>query len=260
MKGALNDRFLLALLSILLLAVLVFGYFILEDHSTGFAYGQNLTEQQKTKAISIAMNDSFVKNEMENIAGSRDVEYYIKDVKPSSFYETGPNLTRTRVLPVVEIVIGNENASGTNVLAFVDLKEKRVVYIGFVKRVDKKGREPMITFENKSIINTGYNYNQNLTEEQKAEALRIALDDKRVQDELSGKEYSLNDIWISQIGESGLGYSYVEVYPSVSFMVGKVYQPGYMVDVKVDINKGKVIDILTHFRTPVPLEYLGNTS
>lgn len=261
MKGALNDRFLLALLSVLLLAVLAFGYFLLEDRGSDFALGQALTKQQKTEVIGIAMNDSFVNNELRNAASVLYSTYYFKDViGPAQFYETGPGLNRSRILPAVKFIIGDENMPGQNVLAFVDLKEKRVVHIGYVQRADKYGKLPIQTFENKSIVNTGYSYEQNLTDEQKADAVKIALDDKRVQDQLNGTNYSLNGIGMTQSGWSGPGYDYMEIYPSVSFMVGKVYEPGYMVMVLIDLNNKKVVNVMTHFRTPVPRELVENTS
>jgi len=138
MKGALSDRFLLALLSILLLAVLVFEYFLLEDRGTDFALGQALTEQQKTEAISIAMIDSFVNNELKNAASVLDSTYHFKDVVgPAQFYETGPGINRSRILPAVEMVIGYEGAKGTNILAFVDLSQV-------------KGRDTRINYETKN--------------------------------------------------------------------------------------------------------------
>jgi hypothetical protein len=64
MKGSLNDRFLQATTSLVVLIVLVFGYFILENHETSFVAGQILTEQQKAKAIKIALDNSTVQEKM----------------------------------------------------------------------------------------------------------------------------------------------------------------------------------------------------
>lgn len=122
MKGALNDRFLLAVLSLMLLAVITFGYFILEDQGADFAPGQDLTEQQKTEAISIAMNDPVLKNELSNAAYISNVSYHVKGViDPAPAYEEEPSGRRLRQLPAVEVILGDENSSGQNIYVFVDL-------------------------------------------------------------------------------------------------------------------------------------------
>jgi len=53
-KGALGDRFLQVLLTILVIFSLIFGYFIFKEGSQNLYFNQAMTEDQKSRAISIA--------------------------------------------------------------------------------------------------------------------------------------------------------------------------------------------------------------
>ncbi len=183
MKGLLIDRSLLALLSIFLLASIIFAYFIFEATDMNLVLGQNLTDQQKAKAINIAMNDPIVKDEAASRAGYGG-SYHVKDViNPISFNAVGPDAKRYRALPAVEIVLGDESLKGMNMLAFVDLRLGRVAYIGYTKRADKYDQVPQWENPNISIAQTNYVPGQVLTGEQREKAIKIALDNKTVQDE-----------------------------------------------------------------------------
>ncbi len=252
MRGALNDKFLLALLGVLLLAVLAFGYIILE--------GPSLMKEQKAKAIVIAMNDLYVREQVVNILSHENLDYQafkyrFNEVVPARFHETGPGIDRYRTLLTVKIIVGLEGSPGTNVIAFVDLEENRVAYVGFEKRGDVNNDLPMESFKNTSIVNTGYNFSLNLTEEQKADMVKIALAGKGIQEDLRRRNYSVNRIGMRELRRSGPGYDYVEIYPAVDFMVdkvneppgSKVSEPGYLVSMAVDLNKGKVVDVTTYF-------------
>ena len=141
MKGTLNDRFLLAVLSLLVLVVLVFGYFILEDHDTSFVAGQILTEQQKAKAI------------------------------------------------------------------------------------------------------------------------KIALDNNTVQEKMMGKNYSVDSVTVGNVGWYDGDDYHTGAYPLVQFTEGtSMYEPDFLIDVAVDIDQGKVLQIMVLVRTPVLRDTTGNTS
>ncbi len=166
MKGVLIDRSLLALLSIFLLASIIFGYFIFEDSDISLTFGQNLTDYQKARAIDIAMSDPLVTGNAESIAGNGS--YHVTGVlNPMPFNETGPDARKYRALPAVEIVLGDESMKGTNMLAFVDMTLGRVAYIGYIKRADMYDQVPPENYSNISIAQTNYVLGQVLTGDQR---------------------------------------------------------------------------------------------
>lgn len=124
----------------------------------------------------------------------------------------------------------------------------------YVKRADKNNSVPPGTYFNLSIVDTGYTFGQNLTEEQKADVVRIALNNKSVQDMLNGTTYFQNgDVRVSYSSERGPDEPVLHVltYPYVDFETGTFYEGGRSIDVSVDVNKGKVIRVMSFMRTPI---------
>jgi len=252
MRGALSDRFLLASLSILLVASLAFGYFIFEDSGIGLAFGQELTGRQKARAIDIAMSDLIVKQEIGSRATNNS--YHVIDVlSPSTVQVTGPDLNRNRTLPAVEIALGDEKLKGFNMLVFVDLSGSRVAYIGYTKRPDIYDQVPQENYTNISIAETSYILGDILTGEQRTKAIEIAVDDKTVQEKMGGRNYTVEgDVIVSNLGRYNGDNFYVGAYPFIIFTEGtSIYEPDFIVYVTVDLDKSKVLNSMVVVRTPV---------
>jgi hypothetical protein len=260
---------LLSSVSLFLVASLLFGYFIYEDSGIGFAFGFPLSGPAKSRAIAIAMNDSWVQGEIYSICtfnnpdpGPPKLIYHVKDVlNPSTFHEVGRKFDRNHTLPAVEIVVGNESEKGTNILAFVDLVQNRVAYIGHVKRADAYGQVPPEDYFNLSLPWTGYREDEILSEQQKAKVVRLALEDKAVQEQMGGRYYTVDgDVAVKSGGVRRGDSSYVGAYPHVTFTQGTpLNQPDFMVFVIVDVDRNKVIQSMVGVRTPV-FDMPGNTS
>jgi hypothetical protein len=254
MKRALGDMFLMATISVLLIASIIFGYFIFEDSAISLSFGQPLTERQKEKAIAIVLGDPLVSQEAEHMANWANGTYHVKDVlSPSPFHEVGPGIDRNRSLPAVEIVVGNEADMGTNILAFVDLAKNRVAYIGYVKRADAYGQLPPESHTNISIAETDYTVGKVLTGEQREKVVRIARENKAVQEKMRGKNYSVDgDVMVSYISFYKDDNLYVGAYPMVRFTEGtSMYEPDFLIDVVLDADRGEVLNSWVLVRTPV---------
>lgn len=255
MKRALGDKFLLVSISVLVLASILFGYFVFQDSGIGPAFGLPLTERQKERATGIAMSDPIVMNEVLSLASRANDTYYVRGVlEPRPFHELGPDLDRNRSLPVVEIVVGNENEKGTNVLAYVDLGQARVVNIGFPKHADAYADMPHVDDRpDMSIAETGYHAGEILTGEQRDKVVRIARENKDVQEKMRGKNYSVDgDVMVSYVSFYKDDNLYVGAYPMVRFTEGtSMYEPDFLVDVVVDADRGEVLNSWVLVRTPV---------
>jgi hypothetical protein len=182
-----------------------------------------LTEQQKTKAISLAQNDTVVDYKINEL--DRDPhggfgnftkysERQVKDVVMSSFTDTAPGGNNaTRVMPAVVFAVGNGSLDGVNVHAFVDLENERVAYVGYVYRPGPaNGKfnysasdggmrayfrlDSFYEFFNATILDTGYLYHINQSEQEmlRPEIINITLDDPGVKDKLEGHSYYVKGI------------------------------------------------------------------
>jgi hypothetical protein len=254
LKEALDDRFLQVSVIIFLIASVLFSYYVYEYSAIGLAFGQPLTDQQKTRAIAIALDNPIVRSEVWNIVPWPNGTYHIKGVLPSAtFREVGPNIDRNRTLPAVEFVSGNESEKGQNVLAFVDLLQNRVAYVGHTKRADAYGQVPPEDYFNTSIAWTGYHDGQVLSDEQKAKAVRLALEDKAVQELMGGRSYSvMGDVIVTYCGVYKDNKSYTGAYPYVRFTQGTpMNQADAQVFVVVDIDRDEVIQSMVGVRTPI---------
>lgn len=269
LKEALSDRFLQVSVIIFLIASILFSYYIYDYGAFGLAFGLPLSEPAKSRAIAIAMNDSWVQSEIYSIStfnnpypGPPTLIYHVKDVlNTSPFHEVGRKFDRNCTLPAVEIVVGNESEKGTNILAFVDLVQNRVAYIGHVKRADAYGQVPPEDYFNLSIAWTGYREDEILSEEQKAKVVQLALEDKAVQEQMGGRYYTVDgDVAVKSGGVWRGDGSYVGAYPHVTFTQGTpLNQPDFQVFVIVDVDRNKVIQSMVGVRTPV-FDMPGNTS
>jgi len=108
---------------ILLFVVLVTGYYFLNVQKAHekFTLGQNLTEEQKQEAISIALKDSKVKSEIGNN------KYNITGVEVLGIGTESSNIT---YYPTVMIRLGDDPSFGRGIFAYVDLYNRTVADIG----------------------------------------------------------------------------------------------------------------------------------
>ncbi|MDD2665993.1 MAG: hypothetical protein PHD13_00565 [Methanocellales archaeon] len=94
---------------------------------------------------------------------------------------------------------------------------------------------------------------EQLTEEEKAKVISIALDDPRVREEIGDKEYELGDVvlyWHEQVyKEEKTSW----VYPCLHIYTGGKEQPGVTLVVLVDLEEERVISIGHNYRrVPLP--------
>lgn len=263
-KEALGDRFLLSSVGLFLVASLLFGYFIYEDSAIGLAFGQPLTDKQKSRAIAIALGNPLVMSDIQSLVlwPNGNGTYLVKGVlPPSPVLEIGPNGERNRSLPAVVFVAGNESEKGQNLLVFVDLLQDRVVYIKHAKRADLYGQEPPENYFDVSIAWTGHHDGENLTTGQKAKAVRLAREDKTVKEQMGGRNYSVDgDVIVTNCGVHRNNRSYIGAYPYVRFTQGTpMDQADFQVFVVVDVDRNKVLASMVGVRTPV-IDWPGNTS
>jgi len=265
-KEAIGDRFLLVSLTIFLLASVLFAYFLYEDSGINLAFGQPLTDRQKARAIDIAMANPIVINEGGHYAYTITGPYHVKDVlPPRPFHEVGPGIDRVRSLPAVEVVAGNESEPGFNILAFVDRGRGRVAHIGYMKRADASGRLPQVDYDNISLAETGYRAGDILAGEQRDKVIRIAMQNKAVQEKMRGMHSNASYRVVGNVSVSYRNFFknnslYVSAYPVVQFgEEASIYVPSLTIYVTVDPDRGKVLDSMVAVNTPV-LERPGNAS
>jgi hypothetical protein len=259
MKSELGDKFLLASLSLFIIASLIFSYFIYDESPISLTLGLSLSEHEKSHAIAIALADPNVMGEVQHIVPWPYGTYHVNGVlPPSTFHEVGPRIDRNRTLPAVEIVSGNESEMGQNILVFIDLVENRVAYIGHTKRADASGQVPPEDYFNVSIVWTGYRDGQILSEEQKTEAIRLAREDKAVLERMHGLNYSVSgDVTVAYVGLPKYDDTrdiFIGAYPYIVFTQGTpMDQPDFQVFAVVDVDRNKVIHSGGWMRTPVIL-------
>lgn len=107
---------------------------------------------------------------------------------------------------------------------------------------------------------TNFVAGQTLTEQQKAKAIRIALDNSTVQEMMAGKNYSVDSVSVTDVGTYDGDDYHVGAYPTIQFTEGtSIYEPDFLIDASVDMDKSKVVQIIVLVRTPV-MRDTGNNS
>ena len=182
---------------------------------------QVLTEEEKSKAIELAINDPEVKKWL-------DEGYEIYEVIPLS----------------------SENESGGMCMVYVLTQKQKLPWVlGItlgvpVDLVRKESQGGCINFELKLA---------SLTENQKEEVLRIALADPEVLEMIGDEEYEIQNVGIDYWESSHKGKSSFHAYPAVSINVNPDPNlPGIFAIVYVDLESEEVIEIFTNPRKSLP--------
>ena len=182
---------------------------------------QTLTEEEKSKAIELAINDPEVKKWL-------DEGYEIYGV----------------------ISLSAENESGGMCMVYVLTQKQKLPWVwGItlgvpVDLVRKEAQGGCINFDLKLA---------SLTENQKEDALRIALADPEVLEIIGNKEYEIQDVRVEYWEGSHKGKSSFHAYPAVSMNVNPDPKlPGIFAIVYVDLENGEVIKIFTNPRKSLP--------
>lgn len=204
----------------------------------------SLTWDQQLNIYNTAIQDPDVRERMVRTAwrnteqvGDRlvtNTSYMMGEVGYMRFHETGPGYERDRVLPAAEIIPGNASQAGINLIAFVDPDKKKVAYIGFIPR---PGIPPAsgVTFtsidggldeyeppwdshryyNNVTIVDTGYQKDMNLSQDQKDQALKLALANATVQGYIGSYQAVPGDFSVYSY-EAVYPYHYVIAYPMLT--------------------------------------------
>ena len=110
----------IALLGICLLILVIGLYF-------GYAGQENakqLTEEEKARVITIALEDQGVREEIG------DKEYELGDVDLCWLEQVYKEEKTSGTYPCLHIYIGGKEQTGITLVVFVDLKEERVIHTG----------------------------------------------------------------------------------------------------------------------------------
>ncbi len=193
----------------------------------------SLTWDQQLSIYNTAIQDPYVRDRMVKTAWRNTeqigdqlvtkLDYIMGEVGYMRFHEAGPGYERDRVLPAAEIIPGNASQAGVNLIAFVDPDQKRVAYIGFVPRpgiapapgvtftsVDAGLEEYEPTwgtsryYNNVTVVDTGFKKDMSLSQDQKDQALRLALANATVQGYVGSHQAVPGNFSV---------YSYEAVYP-----------------------------------------------
>lgn len=253
-----SDKTLIVLILVLFISFIIFAVALFEssDHSSSesgsrFYFRENLSEQQKALVLGIAMNDTILSSELEGTSaaitrgtmGELIGQYRVEGISVARYDDADVHVSG--ILPAVTFIAGNMSQEGPTLEAFVDPDAGRVAYIRETWR-PVNGNPYNIHLINVSIVNTGYKFNDNLTEEEQTRALAIALANESVQGYLRGANYTLNGVGMAEFGNLN-GYSTADyVYPSVTFYV----PPARMIDAYVDIKNDRVIGVIEFPVTP----------
>ncbi len=245
MPGILKDRFIVTLLLIIVAALCacLFFYAWQLSGSTHVAATPSPVPADNSdgQAISIAMNDTAVAGKLQeawytmgmatNGDAGDSVPFNIGGVVMSSFH--GADID-SPAMPAVEVDVGDSSDAGINIYAFVDLQKDRVAYIGFAPRPgnNANGMEYSTTdhglavysasmdstsyLYNVTIVDTGYSGSANLTDQNKADIVHIALENGTISGRLDGRKY---DTSVMMAGQED-SYHIIS-YPVVRFTVYK---------------------------------------
>ena len=189
---------------------------------------QVLTEEEKSEAIELAINDPEVKKWL-------DEGYEIYGV----------------------ISLSAENESGGMCMVYVLTQKQKLPWVlGItlgvpVDLVKKEAQGGCINFDMKLA---------SLTENQKEEVLRIALADSEVLEMIGDEEYEIQDVRVEYWESSHKGKSSFHAYPAVSMNVNPNPKlPGIFAIAYVDLENGEVINIFTNPRKSLPPSDLQST-
>ena len=186
-----------------------------------YSDGQTLTEEEKSEAIELAINDPEVKKWL-------DEGYEIYGV----------------------ISLSAENESGGMCMVYVLTQKQKLPWVlGItlgvpVDLVRKEAQGGCINFDLKLA---------SLTENQKEEVLRIALADTEVLERIGDEEYEIQDVRVEYWESSHKGKSSFHAYPAVSMNVNPDPKlTGIFAIVYVDLESEEVVGIHSIPRKPVP--------
>lgn len=189
---------------------------------------QALTEEEKSEAIELAINDPEVKKWL-------DEGYEIYGV----------------------ISLSAENESGGMCMVYVHTQKQKLPWVlGItlgvpVDLVRKEAQGGCINFELELA---------SLTETQKEGVLRIALADPEVLEMIGDKEYEIQDVRVEYWESSHKGKSSFHAYPAVSMNVNPDPKlTGIFAIVYVDLESEEVIKIFTNPRKSLPPSYWQST-
>jgi hypothetical protein len=204
----------------------------------------SLTWDQQLNIYNTAIQDPYVRDRMVRTAwrnteqvGDRlvtSLDYIMGQVGYMRFHEAGPGYERDRILPAAEIIPGNASQAGVNLIAFVDPDQKRVAYIGFVPRpgvppapgvtfssVDAGLEEYEPTWDtlryynNVTVVDTGFKKDMSLSQDQKDQALRLALSNATVQGYVGNHQAVPGNFSVYSY-EAFYPYHYVIAYPMLT--------------------------------------------
>lgn len=182
---------------------------------------QVLTEEEKSKAIELAINDPEVKKWL-------DEGYEIYEVIPLS----------------------SENESGGMCMVYVLTQKQKLPWVwGITLGVPVD----LIPGESQGGCINFYLELASLTEDQKEEVLRIALADPEVLEMIGDEEYEIQSIGVDYWESSHKGKSSFHTYPAVSMNVNPDPKlTGIFAIVYVDLESEEVIEIFTNPRKSLP--------
>ena len=186
-----------------------------------YSDGQTLTEEEKSEAIELAINDPEVKKWL-------DEGYEIYGV----------------------ISLSAENESGGMCMVYVLTQKQKLPWVlGItlgvpVDLVRKESQGGCINFELELAP---------LAENQKEEVLRIALADPEVLEMIGDEEYEIQDVRVEYWESSHKGKSSFHAYPAVSMNVNPDPKlPGIFAIVYVDLESEEVVKIFANPRKSLP--------
>lgn len=182
---------------------------------------QTLTEEEKSKAIELAINEPEVKKWL-------DEGYEVYEV----------------------ITLSSENESGHMCMVYILTQKQKLPWVlgitlGVPVDLVRAGVHGCcINFELKLA---------SLTEDQKEEVVRIALADPEVLEMIGDEEYEIPDVGVEYWESSHNGKSSFHAYPAVSINVNlDPNLPGIFAIVYVDLESEEVIEIFTNPRKSLP--------
>lgn len=234
-------------LSALMLSIVVISSFLCMCAS-GEVTGGQLTEDQKTEAIYIATNDTFVRESIMELDDKYPIQhgrivdkdkpwqYTINDVTIARVHEKAPEIDRWAYRAAVEIAMGNRNESDVNIYAYVDTDAKAVTHIGYAVRPgteidgyryeqfnggvnEYKNDLYLRSYHNKTIVSRDYHLDEAETPDMEAKILSIAKKNETVKKLLEDRGYG-SDI-VFRAYEEPEDHSYAGIYPQVFFYMNR---------------------------------------
>lgn len=216
---------------------------------------RELNDDEKTKIVEIALNDSIVKDKISDVQfkyfgqqgwtfdPNNPRFFTIGNVTIGKVHEVSPGVDSIEYLPCVELIMGHQNLGDINIYIYVDLEKDRVVYIGYTNRSGPHANGYFYTtgddgivqhtedtnntwnYNNITIVDTGYIEGQALNESEKSNLFGIARSNKTVTSFLNmiaykGDSYNLN--FQIQSDETEIyGHHFITVYPSIGILPQK---------------------------------------